>query len=40
MLEVGRKVVGEEGAADAAGGGGGGEHEVVNYELFAAFEEV
>lgn len=40
MLEVGGDVVSEEGAAGAAGGGGGGEHEVVDYELFAPFEEV
>lgn len=37
---MGGDVVGEEGAAGATGGGGGGEHEVVDYELFAAFEEV
>lgn len=40
MLQVRGEVVGEEGAADAAGGGGGAEHEVVDYELFAALEEV
>lgn len=37
---MGGDVVGEEGAPDAAGGVGGAEHEVVDYELLAAFEEV